>query len=96
MGYELRRMGMPTVQVQKTGRKPKEYLQAFQTEEKEVKKMKWLKKKKPLRELCREAYGDDFARKYDDLNRGIPIGNFAETIEFLEKVAAIKKKGEWK
>jgi hypothetical protein len=47
---------------------------------------------KPLRELCRCEYGDEFIDKYDKLNGGIPIGNFEETIEFIEKVNAVKKK----
>lgn len=49
------------------------------------------KKKKGLRELCRERYGDDFVELYDKLNEGAPIGNFATTIAFIEMVEAVKK-----
>lgn len=45
-----------------------------------------------LRELCRREYGDEFAEKYDDLNRGIPIGGIEETAAFIEKVEAAKSK----
>lgn len=45
-----------------------------------------------LRELCRREYGDEFIEKYDLLNSGEPIGNFEETIAFIEKVEAVKAK----
>ena len=45
-----------------------------------------------LRELCRREYGDEFAEKYDNLNRGIPIGGMEETIVFLEKLDAVREK----
>ena len=51
----------------------------------------WFSPKKDLREVCREKYGDDFADKYDMVNAGMPIGNFEETIEFLDKIEAVKK-----
>lgn len=54
--------------------------------------MSFLDRFRPLRELCRREYGDEFAEKYDDLNRGIPIGGIGETIAFLEKVEAVKTK----
>ena len=52
----------------------------------------WHKKqrKRDLRELCREKYGDEFVNLYDLVNRGIPIGNLEETIKFLEMVEAVK------
>ena len=53
--------------------------------------MKLFKKKKDLRKECINRYGEDFGRKYDDLNSGIPIGSFAETIAFINMVAAVKK-----
>ena len=50
-----------------------------------------------LRELCRREYGDEFAEKYDMLNRGIPIGGIEETIAFIEQVEAVKAKyGKWR
>lgn len=54
--------------------------------------MRILNKFKTLRELCRCEYGDEFVDKYDKLNRGIPIGNLEETIEFIKKVDIVKKK----
>ena len=39
------------------------------------------KRKKDLRELCREKYGDEFVNLYDLVNRGIPIGDLEETIK---------------
>lgn len=41
------------------------------------KPQEWFKKfrKKDLREVCREKYGDDFVEMYDMVNNGIPIGN---------------------
>lgn len=45
-----------------------------------------------LRELCRREYGDEFAEKYDSLNRGIPIGGIDETMTFVERVEAVKVK----
>lgn len=47
---------------------------------------------RPLRELCRREYGDEFAEKYDSLNRGIPIGGIDETMAFIEQVEAVKVK----
>jgi len=37
-----------------------------------------------------EEYVEEFLTKYDKLNRGIPIGRFAETIVFLDLVERIK------
>ena len=53
--------------------------------------MKILMKKKNLREVCREKYGDDFAVMYDKLNSGVPIGNLEETKIFLAMVDAAKE-----
>ena len=33
----------------------------------------------------------DFCEKYDNINRGIPIGGFAETAVFLDMVERIKQ-----
>ena len=33
----------------------------------------------------------DFCEKYDNINRGIPIGGFAETAIFLDMVERIKQ-----
>ena len=37
-----------------------------------------------------EDYVEEFLAKYDDINRGIPIGGFAETIVFLDMIEQIK------
>ena len=57
------------------------------------KSQEWFKKfrKKDLREICREKYGDDFVKMYDMLNNGIPIGNLVETQIFLAMVEAAKE-----
>jgi len=57
------------------------------------KTQEWFKKfrKKDLREVCREKYGDDFAKMYDMVNIGIPIGNMEETMIFLTMVEAAKE-----
>ena len=38
-----------------------------------------------------EEYVDEFLTKYDDINRGIPIGGFAETAVFLDMMERIKE-----
>ena len=38
-----------------------------------------------------EEYVEEFLAKYDDINRGIPIGRIAETITFLNIIEHIKE-----
>lgn len=38
-----------------------------------------------------DEYEQEFLQKYDDINRGIPIGGFLETAVFLEMIERIKK-----
>ena len=38
-----------------------------------------------------EEYVEEFLAKYDDINRGVPIGGIAETIVFLNMIEEIKK-----
>ena len=38
-----------------------------------------------------EEYVEEFLAKYDDINRGIPIGGIAETITFLNIIEHIKE-----
>ena len=52
---------------------------------------KFFRRKKDLREVCREKYGDDFVKMYDMVNSGIPIGNMEETMIFLAMVDAAKE-----
>lgn len=37
-----------------------------------------------------DEWVDEFLEKYDNLNRGIPIGGFVETIAFLDMIERIK------
>ncbi len=55
-----------------------------------LKSFPFFRRKKDLRELCREKYGEDFVEMYDMLNNGIPIGNLEETKIFLAMVEAAK------
>lgn len=58
------------------------------------KPQEWFRKlfrKKDLREICREKYGDDFVKMYDMLNDGIPIGSLEETQIFLAMVKAAEE-----
>ena len=38
-----------------------------------------------------EDYVEEFFAKYDDINRGIPIGGMVETIAFLSMIEQIKE-----
>lgn len=38
-----------------------------------------------------EDYVEEFLAKYDDINRGIPIGGMAETIVFLDMIEQIRE-----
>ena len=38
-----------------------------------------------------EDYVEEFLTKYDDINRGIPIGGIEETIVFLDMIEQIRK-----
>ena len=38
-----------------------------------------------------EDYVEEFLAKYDDINRGIPIGGMVETMVFLDMIEQIKK-----
>ncbi len=38
-------------------------------------------------------YVEEFCEKYDNLNRGIPIGGFLETAAFLDMIERIKQEG---
>ena len=48
-------------------------------------------KKRDLREICLEMYGEEFVEKYDTLNSGGIIGGFKETVEFLDKLNEAKR-----
>lgn len=47
--------------------------------------------KNDLREKCIEAYGQDFAEIYDNLNSGIPVGGFLETSCVIAMIEAVRK-----
>ena len=38
-----------------------------------------------------EEYVDEFLEKYDDINRGIPIGGLTETAVFLDMIEQIRE-----
>jgi len=38
-----------------------------------------------------EDYVEEFLAKYDNINRGIPIGGMVETMVFLDMIEQIKK-----
>jgi len=38
-----------------------------------------------------EDYVEEFIAKYDDINRGIPIGGMVETIVFMDMIERIKE-----
>ena len=57
---------------------------------------KLFRKKKPLRELCRERYGDDFVEMYDIICSGGTIGDLNETIAFIAMVEDVKRTTDWK
>lgn len=52
------------------------------------------KKKESLREYCLNKYGEEFIEKYDTLESGGVIGNFYETVLFLDEVSIAKD--EWR
>ena len=54
------------------------------------------KRKQPLRQLILEAYGDDFIKLYDAMNRGEVIGNLMFTIDVIEKIEKVKKENKRK
>lgn len=57
--------------------------------------MSWItnlfKKKPTLQEKLIEMYGEEAGKFYEMINRGIPIGGFIETIDFLNKVEKARK-----
>ena len=56
--------------------------------------MRIFKKKKSLRELCKEKYGDDFIELYDKLGTGEPIGNMIETVIFLDMIEEVRREND--
>jgi hypothetical protein len=50
----------------------------------------FFKKRKPLRDKCIEAYGEEFGKIYDNLCKGIPVGGFVETAIILQMVEDVK------
>lgn len=55
------------------------------------------KKLPTLRDLIVEEYGEDFARDiYDQINNGVPVGDFVTTAAYLDMITDVKVKREWK
>lgn len=48
------------------------------------------KKHIDLRAACVDEFGEEFGEKYDRLNRGQPIGDIIETINFLNAVEKVR------
>ena len=44
-----------------------------------------------VRKNLGEEWVQDFCEKYDNINRGIPIGGFVETAVFIDMVERIKQ-----
>ncbi len=53
---------------------------------------KFFKKKPTLRDLLIKEYGKEYGKYYDNLNRGISIGNFTTTKTFLRQVEKVRRK----
>ena len=59
----------------------------------------WKRRNFDLRQACidkyskefGEEYGKEFGEMYDSLNRGTPIGDFLETVVFLNMIEKVKK-----
>lgn len=47
---------------------------------------------KKLRDAVVDKYGVEFGQMYDDINMGVPIGTFMDTIIFIEAVEKVKNK----
>lgn len=45
-----------------------------------------------LRGECIKEYGEEFAEIYDNMNRGIPVGNLLETMGFVEMIEDVKRR----
>ena len=56
--------------------------------------MNWFKrlfkKKDSLRDKCIAAYGEEFGKMYDAINRGEAIGGFVKTAAFIDMIQAVK------
>lgn len=50
----------------------------------------FFRKRKPLRDKCIEAYGEEFGEIYDSLCMGIPVGGFIETVIILQMIEDVK------
>lgn len=47
-----------------------------------------------LEEECRRAYGSKLARMHNDINSGIPIGGYYETILVVNKIVKINENAQ--
>lgn len=48
-------------------------------------------KRKKLRDICREKYGDEFVKEYDKLCAGEAIGGYEYTMAFCNAVERARK-----
>ena len=60
-----------------------------------IKFLKRLFNKDDLRELCVNAYGEDFGKIYDLMGAGTPVGNLEETLIVLEMINRLRDKDDF-
>lgn len=47
--------------------------------------------KRDLRKECIDVYGEDFAEIYDNIQRGVPVGNMTETMMIIKMIDAVRE-----
>lgn len=47
---------------------------------------KLFRKKRDLRKACIEKYGEGFGKIYDNMNCGISVGGFLETVVYIDRI----------
>ena len=54
----------------------------------------WERRHDNLRQACVDKYGEEFGELYDKLGSGEAIGNYGETIIFLNMIESVKKENK--
>lgn len=56
----------------------------------------WFKRnRKPdLRDKCVEMYGEEFGEIYDNMAKGIPVGEFTETAYYIKLIEEARKENK--
>lgn len=57
-----------------------------------LKKLFHKERRPDLRTKCVEIYGEELGKIYDDINQGIPVGGFVETVTYLAMIEEVRKK----